>query len=347
MKFVICEHNTEQKMSEKLRDKVRGNFLGIAIGDALGKPVEMCKPQHIAEKYGRVTEYLDCSSHKYFENDHKGTTTDDWQLTKAIARAMITTGRFDLDEIAAEHVKEYTISVRGWGGSTREAVARIAEGMPWKEAGKTKEKNRGLGNGVAMKASPAGLYMALTNPNCDNPPWDEHIQNIADMAIMTHHTSIAVTSGLAHAFATLKCFSVTPETFDADSFVNVIIGAAQLGRQYCPGTLNDDMQVRFERLKKPRLIDPIEEFGGGSCYVYDSLPFTYAWFLKNPQSIETLYDCISAGGDADSNGSMVAGLLGALHGASIFPQHLLDGLKDKNEVLEIADQFYDKFAEKE
>ena len=332
---------------DKLQDKVRGNFLGVAIGDALGKPVELCKPQHILEKYGRVTDYLDCSSHKYFDNDQKGTTTDDYQLTKATARAMITTGKFDLDEIAAEHVREYKISVRGWGGSTREAVGRIAEGVHWKEAGKTEEKNRGLGNGVAMKASPAGLYMALTNPGCNNPPWDEHVQNIADMAIMTHYTSIGVTSGLAHAFATLKCFSVMPETFDPASFVNVIIGAAQIGRKYCPGTLNDDMQVRFERLKKPYapmgIIDP-EEFGGGSCYVYDSLPFTYAWFLRNPQSIESLYDCVSAGGDTDSNGSMLAGLLGALHGTSIFPQHLVDGLKDRDEVLAIADEFYEKFS---
>lgn len=333
--------------NEKLRDKVRGNFLGVAIGDALGKPVESCKPQHIIEKYGRITDYLDCSSHKYFENDHKGTTTDDTQLTLAVARAMISTGKFDLDEIATEHIKEFTISVRGWGGSTREAVARIAEGIHWKEAGKTKEKNRGLGNGVAMKASPAGLYMALTNPQCENPPWDEHVQNVADMAIMTHHTSIGVTSGLAHAFATLKCFSITPETFNHKSFVDVIIGAAKIGRKFCPGTLEDDMQTRFEKLYKiyapMGIIDPTE-FGGGSCYVYDSLPFTYAWFLRDPNSIESLYDCVSAGGDTDTNGSMLAGLLGALHGTNIFPQHLIDGLKCKDEVLEIADQFYERFV---
>lgn len=330
-----------------IQDKIRGNFLGVAIGDALGKPVEMCKPQHIIEKYGRIEDYQDCSSHKYFDNDHKGTTTDDWQLTKAVARAFISTGRFDLDEIAVQHGKEFAISVRGWGGSTREAVARIVEGTHWSEAGKTDKENRGLGNGVCMKASPAGLYMALTNPKCDDPPWSDHIQNIADMAIMTHHTSIAVTSGLAHAFATLKCFSVTPDTFSRKSFVNVIIGAAQMGRKYCPGTLKDDMQTRFEKLHRDiapmGILDP-DEFGGGSCYVFDSLPFTYAWFLRNPNSIDSLYDCVSAGGDADSNGSMLGGLLGALHGTSIFPKHLIDGLKNKDEVYEIADQFYDRFG---
>ena len=333
-----------------IQDKIRGNFLGVAIGDALGKPVEMCKPQHIAEKYGRITEYLDCSSHKYFENDHKGTTTDDWQLTKAVARAMITTGRFDLDEIAVEHAKEFAVSVRGWGSSTREAVQRIVEGVHWKEAGKTDQENRGVGNGVCMKASPAGLYMALTNPQCNNPPWDEHVQNIADMAIMTHYTSIAVTSGFAHAFATWRCFESTPKSFHKGLFVDAMIECAKLGRTFCPGTLKDDIQTRFEKLRRENytpqeIIDP-ELFGGGTCYVFDSLPFTYAWFLRNPNSIESLYDCISAGGDTDSNGSMIGGLLGALHGASIFPQHLIDGLENKDEVLEVADQFYERFATK-
>jgi ADP-ribosylglycohydrolase len=326
-------------------DKILGNFLGVAIGDSLGKPVEMCKPQNIAEKYGRITDYLDCSSHKYFSGDDKGTTTDDWQLTKAVARAMITTGEINLDEIAAEHVREFSVTVAGWGGSTREAVARIAEGVHWSSASKTEKENRGFGNGVCMKVSPIGLYMALTNPNYLDPPWSDHIQKIADMATMTHNTSIAVTSGLAHAFATFNCFSMKPEEFDKDKFLRVIISASQIGRQYCPDTLVDDMQTRFEKLHKVLSTKEIvSDFGGGSCYVFDSLPFTYAFFLNNPYSVDSLYDCVSAGGDADSNGSMVGGLLGALHGANIFPQHLIDGLANKEEVYSLATAFYEKFA---
>lgn len=65
--------------------------------------------------------------------------------------------------------------------------------------------------------------------------------------------------------------------------------------------------------------------------------------MRNPNSIESLYDCVSAGGDTDTNGSMLASLLGALHGQSIFPKHLVDGLKNKDEILDLADQFYEKF----
>ena len=89
----------------------------------------------------------------------------------------------------------------------------------------------------------------------------------------------------------------------------------------------------------------IEEFGGGSCYCYNSVPFTYGFFLQNPHSVESLYDVINAGGDTDSNGSMLGALLGALHGTSIFPQHLIDGLVEREKVLEVAQRFAEKFAD--
>jgi ADP-ribosylglycohydrolase len=65
------------------------------------------------------------------------------------------------------------------------------------------------------------------------------------------------------------------------------------------------------------------------------------FFLKNPYSIDSLYEVINAGGDADSNGSMVAALLGALNGPFIFPSHLVHGLNQIqfNEVLSVADEF--------
>ena len=330
------------------RDKIRGCFLGTAIGDALGKPVECETPARIAEKFGRVETYLDCSNHKYFQNDDKGTTTDDWQLTKAIAKAFITTGKFDLDEIAKEHVEEFKVSVRGWGGSTRESVQRISEGVHWGESGKTTEPNRGTGNGICMKVAPVGIYMGLVNPDLNPELWEQHIKNIIGVSAMTHRTAIAVASGICHSLAILKCFMTDPnEEFHKKLFVQTICGGAIMGNSYFPTTLKDNIKNRFEMLSKDytpeEIMDPAL-FGGGSCYVYDSLPFTYAFFLRNPNSITSLFDCINAGGDTDTNGSMIGGMLGALHGMSIFPKHLVDGLKCKDEVMEISDQFYDKFC---
>lgn len=87
----------------------------------------------------------------------------------------------------------------------------------------------------------------------------------------------------------------------------------------------------------------ISEFGQGSAYVYNSLPFSYAFFLRNQDSIETLYDVVSAGGDTDTNGSIVGSMLGAKNGVKIFPEHLINGLWRKDEILKTANDFCDKF----
>ena len=86
--------------------------------------------------------------------------------------------------------------------------------------------------------------------------------------------------------------------------------------------------------------DMIKKNGGGSCYCIDSFLFSYYYFLRNPYSIETLYNVVNAGGDTDSNGSIVGGLLGLLNGSKIFPSHLLDNLQDRDKIEEVANKFF-------
>lgn len=341
------------------RDKVRGCFLGVGIGDALGKPVEMNTAEFIQETYGRVTEYLSSSTHKYFAGDMAGTWTDDTQLTLAVARAFNRDGKFDMDAIVEEHTVEFMNTVAGWGRTTKDAVAKLVEDGNWKESGKhatfggmtvdelaaAGKRPRGAGNGVAMKVAPVAIYMAATNPACDEPAWGESLQKLAQFSAMTHYTSMGVTSGLAQAFAVFKCLQSTPENFDVQSFIKSVQSAGVMGRRYLPETItDDDLANQFQHLDKfdeyyPERI--VEELKGG-CYIYESLPFTYMFFVRNPNDVESLYDCVSAGGDTDSNGSMLASLLGALHGQSVFPESLVEGLDQKDLILDTADELCDK-----
>jgi ADP-ribosylglycohydrolase len=79
------------------------------------------------------------------------------------------------------------------------------------------------------------------------------------------------------------------------------------------------------------------------CYVYCSLPFSYMFFLRNFTSIESLYEVVSQGGDADTNASMVGALLGALNGISIFPDHLVDELEAKDQLVDAANRLCEVF----
>jgi ADP-ribosylglycohydrolase len=164
---------------------------------------------------------------------------------------------------------------------------------------------------------------------------------------MTHCTSMAVTSGFAQTLAVHHCLLSSPGSFDVKAFVRTVVDAGSLGHSFLPHTITeDDLGERLKLLERHEEYPPeriIEEFRG-SPYVFESLPFTLMFFVRNPLTIDTMFDCVSSGGDADSNASMLGALLGALHGTSIFPEHLVAGLQGRDAVLAVADQFFEKFV---
>lgn len=328
------------------RDKIVGMFLGVGIGDALGMPVECYKRERIIEQYaGRIDKYETPTGTKYFDGKAAGDTTDDTQLTLAVAEALIETGTFDMDLMAKHHVRCLDEDVGGWGSSTKEAIQRLKEGMSWKGSGVTDKPKRGYGNGICMKVAPLAAYLQVTKPN----PYKKAIRNIADLAMMTHCTSMAISSGLAHTIACGHCLGTPADKFDVIRFATVVVTGSNWGKDFKPSTQTgpDDLTERLKKLERYQDYTPekcVEEFGGGSYYVYDSLPFSYMFFCRNPRSIESLYDVVSWGGDTDSNGSMVGALLGALNGMSIFPTHLIEGLKTRRKILDVANRFCDRFG---
>lgn len=317
-----------------MKSKIRGLFLGVAIGDALGVPYES-KTFEALENIKRSCKY------KSARRQPKGSWTDDTQLTIATAQAILDAGNVNMDAIATQHVLAYKETVSGWGSTTREAIKKVESGIHWSESGKFTEPNRGLGNGIPMKVSPIAAYFALSK-NCE-----DFTRILVDFTAMTHQTSIAVSSCLAHTMGLLYCLESTPESFDAKTFINRVARASELGRRHFTDSLNDDLTDRLKTLLKlyesPNLLYDdkhlVGEYGGGTCYVYNSLPFSYAFFIRSPFKIDGMLSAVYAGGDTDTNASIIGGLIGALCGEEIFPEKLKDDLKEKDKIIGLADAF--------
>ena len=324
------------------KDKIRGLFLGVCIGDAFGSPFES-KSFDILKNLNKGNTYRGNRRRK------KGHWTDDTQLTIATANAILESGDIDMEKIANHHVKAYKDTVSGWGSTTREAVKKISEGVHWSLAGDFNgAENRGLGNGVPMKLAPLAAYYALT------ANFSDFVKNCVDFTAMTHQTSVAVSSCFAHVAAILECLGQDKLSFNTKEFIKRVIRASEIGRSYYPNTLKDDLTDRLKTLlptyESPKLLYDDEylvgAYGGGTCYVYNSLPFSYAFFIRAPFNIQGMIDVAYSGGDADTNASLVGGMLGALCGEGIFPEHLKDGLNRREEIVKIADDFFEKFGEK-
>jgi len=207
-----------------------------------------------------------------------------------------------------------------------------------------------------MKIGPLGVYIILQQILRQKMDYDKMVR---EFSRMTHCTDLAVAASSAHTQGLFYCFiaKIDNNFMTHERFIEYFIKSVTVGRFFrdkrdpdSKVAIVDDIDDRLQSLSTLSFILPkttpeevINMYGRGSCYVYNSLPFSYAFFLRNPTDIESLYDVVSAGGDTDSNGSIVGSLLGALNGTKIFPQHLIDGLWQKDRILDTAERFCDTF----
>ena len=308
------------------QDKLNAMLFGVFLGDALGSPVEGMTAQQITEKHGRVRTL-----------PARIRTTDDWQLTQAVAEALIAFG-LDMNAQAAAHVAAMKESIKGWGGTTKEAVSKVARGTHWSRSGLV----GGLGNGVAMKVAPlAAVYASLC--------YGHRRLKLLDFAVkltqMTHHNRLAVAATLAQIAAIEYCLVAKASSFAANRFIQVVSAHSALAEVMAPPDpfLLDNLTARLLSLNTAKVGD-----FAGNGYVYNSLPFVYTHFLRNPRSVETLFNAVNAGGDTDTNAAMVGALLGALNGMEIFPP-LLEQVPRRKllKVVDLAERFAASIGMKE
>lgn len=351
------------------RDRIRGLFLGVQVGDCLGMPVETFPAEDIKRLYGRIEKYLIPKDHKWFKDDPAAVYTDDTQLTIATAEAMIESP-LDMDVQAAHHVKALKDGPKGWGRSTKNSIRRIANGCNWANSAEPVKEGGGAGNGIAMKIAPVAAFYAnglmkinqkyginrdtlLDNMSKikvdDLLPFSNTYDFIHKYTNMTHANPIALQAGFAQFGAIFSALSFSEGNYNHDWFSNTVLFETEMSQsdEMIEDPMMDNLYIRYKDMfmafedLTPEWI--IENFSGGDCYSFNSVPFSHFFFCKNPNSIESLFDCISAGGDTDTNGSMVGALLGALNGTQIFPQYLIDELLQPNLMFDLADRFCDRF----
>lgn len=314
-----------------MKSKVRGMLYGVAVGDALGQPHEMGAPLGYP-----VSEFPATG----------GQTTDDWQMTRAMAIAMVGGSGFNMTEIVKEHVAAFNTTIRGWGGAHRDACAALKKGVSPTESGKCVLRDdkpyRGRGNGMCMKISPLAAYHFATKVNLF-----DRFDSVSQLTLMTHPTSIGLSSAIGMESALIYCLENTPATFNVDDFLASVHAATELAERCVSNespNMGDKMSERIAELSKVwSSLTPEEvtdKYKGGG-YAYESLPFSLAFFCMGNHDAACVYDCVGSGGDTDTNGSMVAAMAGALHGEEIFSRSLLYKLLAIADIDRVIEAFAD------
>lgn len=346
-----------------MRDKILGMTVGGAVGDAWGAPVETWNPERIEQTHpGGVHRYVAPIGHKWFkpESFPVGSTTDDTQLKLATMRGVIAAEEMSveclMDAIAQAHVEVLADKI-GWGNSTTEAIQRLKDGVHWSEAGKTDKAMRGTGNGIPMKIAPLGVLKALNVLSSEDFCW-----LCVAYSAMTHYTQMSAYAALmhAHTISDLLKEGTDIELYDLcelwatlPDWPNQIPGIFDVSHlNETKDNIQERMQLLWEEWVERRPISierRMELFGKGSCYLFDSLPFTYSFFLHpTDDPLDVLDELINAGGDTDTNGSMLGEMLGAMYGIELFeaPENswTVEGLQGYDEIVATTKLFCDKLG---
>lgn len=309
-------------------EQFAGSLIGQCLGDALGFVVEGSSPERCREyvegflKKGRAGERARTS----FEF---GQYSDDSQLARELLQSYKEcTGKFEPARYA-ERIEIIFAENRivGPGRSTQEAARRLAEGVPWDEAGTPPPA---AGNGSAMRAGPVGLLFF------DDP--ERMIEAAKDQGRITHQDQQC--SAGAVAIAGAVTLAATSERIDPAQFLSELAGwvkqvdeptAASIGQLIGWVGLRREGAAEFIT----RLDRTNEESGGEergiTPFVTSSVLWSLYSFLTSPDDYwETICTAITVGGDVDTTAAMAGAMSGAFLGIDAIPENLARCINDRS-----------------
>ncbi|MCB0336612.1 MAG: ADP-ribosylglycohydrolase family protein, partial [Bdellovibrionales bacterium] len=164
--------------------------MGTIVGDALGLPFETLTPGDIQQNFIKTTHYRSMASNPYFKDldPHAtyGTCSDDTQLSLAVMEGIVEARDFELESQVRSHLKQYRLKTAGWGPTTLEAHARLAEGISYRESA-SETPGRGKGNGVCIQLGPVAAFLSRHHYS-----FEDYSKQLVEFTEMTHKSYEAI-----------------------------------------------------------------------------------------------------------------------------------------------------------
>ncbi|RQT56429.1 hypothetical protein DF043_23535 [Burkholderia cepacia] len=282
-----------------------GGLIGLLVGDALGVVFEFKPPHQLPSR-----ELIEMTPPSGFRRSHAGvpvgTWSDDGAQALCLLACLLERGRFALTDFSDRLLRwldEGHMAVDGdvfdCGIQTANAIGRLRDGVPPREAGGKSERDNG--NGSAMRILPLALWH--TGPD-DALVRDAHLQSLPTHA---HPRSL-----VACAFYSLTARGYLQKLADPWSLANKRLeeiydgwpdqaeGAAFLAEL--------DVLRSFPKTDQP----------GGTGYVLDTI-WSARKALEEESFEEVARTAILFGHDTDTTAAVACGLAGIKFGIEGIP----------------------------
>ena len=307
-------------------DHYSGCLIGQCLGDALGFLVEGASPEACRAYVDQTLCGIE-RSEKGRRGFAFGQYTDDSQLARELLQSYVACVGFDPADYARRIAAIFTEQrIVGRGRATTEAASRLAQGVPWYEAG---TRPPVAGNGSAMRAAPIGLFFH------DDPVL--LVVAAHDQGRITHQDPRCSAGAVAIAGAVglvLRGGPMDPAEFAgqlADWVWPMESSVAELLLQLpeWAGLNPEDAAPIISRAGyAPGYSD---SWLGISPFVTSSVLWSLYSFLRSPTDYwQTICTAIAVGGDVDTTAAMAGAVSGAYLGLAALPQDLARRLTDRS-----------------
>lgn len=287
-------------------EALRGCLIGTAVGDAIGLPAEGCSRKRVARRFPRPWRHRFLGSW--------GMCSDDTEHTFLVVQALL---RSEGD--AERFRRELAWGLRWWFAALPAGIGKATAKaciLLWLGCGPHRAGRKSAGNGPGMRAAILGVVFAR-DPAARRA--------FVEVATETTHVD-ARALHLAVAVAELAGLWTRGEVDPAAARRVLREVSTDAGWQELWASVE---QALAEQLDCQGFADRLGLAEGVSGYAYHTAPMVLFAALRygaDPrEALEQLWSC---GGDTDTTGAILGGLVGARHGEAGFPAEWVAGIRN-------------------
>lgn len=296
------------QVGPSVSDKLTGCLLGLAVGDALGLPREGLSRRRATGIFGPAP-----LQHRLLFG--RGMISDDAEHGCFVAQALLTSGG-DPDRFA----RSLAWRLRGWllggpagvGYATLRAVIKLWLGWPPDRSGVFS-----AGNGPAMRAPLLGAYAATRS--------EANLRGLVRASTVITHTDPRAEEGALLIALAAQHGALCGPVSDPAVFLD------SLRQQVADVGLIASLEMAARHLQRGATA---KEYAaalglseGVTGFMLHTVPVAlFCWLRHATDFRQAVEAVILLGGDADTTGAIVGGLMGATLGLGAIPEHWLAGL---------------------
>jgi len=295
--------------TEEISAKLSGCLLGMAVGDSLGLPREGLTRQRAAKFLG-----IPPLSHRFIFKH--GMVSDDTEHAIMVAESLLIAGsdpsRF-ANELARQMRWWFLCLPAGVGLATARAIIKLWLG--WSPA---RSGVASAGNGPAMRAPMIGVALAFQQHSL--------IEFVQASTRITHTDPRAEQGALLIALAAREGVLNGPVHDPA----SLLATWRQLVTDNQLVAALDLIEVHLSRRASAQeFADDMGLNCGVSGFINHTVPVALYVWLRYPNDYRLAVEAaIAFGGDSDTTGAIVGGLMGATLGESAIPRDLISGVTE-------------------